>query len=128
MTGQIARAVLPASSIGVNRPTPMPGRQTAGPPPAPASVTLPPGGKTSPPPAAQDLHIDVEKSRAALERFARTVRRELEFRVDEESGRTIITVRNKETGEIVRQIPAEEVLAMAHAVAEGGAVLLDSTA
>ena len=128
MTGQIVPAGMPASSIGVDHPTPMPRRQTAGPPPAPASGMLPPDGKASPPPATQELHIDVENSRAALERFARTVRRELEFRVDEESGRTIITVRNKETGEIVRQIPAEEVLAMAHAVAEGGAVLLDSTA
>ena len=128
MTGQIAPAGLPASSIGVNHSTPMPAPNVTRPLPAPVSGTLPPDGKASPPPAAQDLHIDVEKSRAALERFARAVRRELEFRVDEESGRTIITVRNKETGEIVRQIPAEEVLAMAHAVAEGGAILLDSTA
>jgi flagellar protein FlaG len=89
---------------------------------------MPPGGKTSPQPAAHDVHVDLEKSRAALERFARQVRRELEFKVDEESGRTIITVRNKETGEIVRQIPAEEVLAMAHAVAEGGPILLDGSA
>ena len=126
MTGQIASAGMPASSIGVDRPTPMPA--AAGTRPAPASAKLPPAGNPSPQPAAPDLRVDVEKSRAALERFARAVRRELEFRVDEESGRTIITVRNKETGEVVRQIPAEEVIAMARAVAAGGPTLLDSSA
>jgi flagellar protein FlaG len=124
MTGQIAPAGMPAYPIGVDRPTPMPAG--ARPMPAPASEKAPPGGNDSP--HAPELRIDVERSRAALERFARQVRRELEFRIDEESGRTIITVRNKETGEIVRQIPAEEVLAMAHAVAEGSPLLLDSSA
>ena len=127
MTGQIASAGMPASSIGVDRPTPMP-VWTGRPMPAPASEKVPPGGNDSPPVQVPDQHADIEKSRAALERLARQVRRELEFRVDDESGRTIITVRNKETGEVVRQIPAEEVLAMAHAVAEGGPLLLDSSA
>ena len=128
MTGQIASAGMPASPIGVDRPTPVPVAPRARPMPAPASEKMPPGGNGSPHTQAPELRVDVERSRAALERFARQIRRELEFRVDEESGRTIITVRNKETGEIVRQIPAEEVLAMAHAVAEGSPLLLDSSA
>jgi flagellar protein FlaG len=128
MAAQIALAGMPASSIGVDRPTPMPPARNARPLPSPAGETLPPGGSTSPQPAALDVHVDVEKSRAALERFARQVRRELEFRVDDESGRTIITVRNKETGEVVRQIPAEEVVALARAIAEGGPALLDGSA
>src|SRR5262245_61460223 len=128
MTGQIAPAGMPASSIGVDRPTPNPTAQGARDVPAPASEQLPPAGRTSPPSEVPDAQVDIEKLRAALERFARQVRRELEFRVDEASGRTIITVRNKETGEIVRQIPPEEVLAMLHAVAEGAPLLLDSSA
>lgn len=54
--------------------------------------------------------------------------RELEFRVDEDTGRTIITVRNKETGEVVRQIPSEEVIALARLLADGRAALVDSEA
>jgi flagellar protein FlaG len=128
MTGQIAPAGMPASSIGGDLPTPKALVQGTRPMPVPLSEQLPHGGKTSPPPEASDVHVDVEKLRAALDRFARQVRRELEFTVDEESGRTIITVRNKETGEVVRQIPPEEVLAMAHAVAEGSPVLIDGSA
>jgi flagellar protein FlaG len=40
-------------------------------------------------------------------------RRALRFQVDESSGDMVITVLNPETGEIVRQIPSPEVLAMA---------------
>jgi flagellar protein FlaG len=44
----------------------------------------------------------------------------LHFRVDEQSGRTVITVVNTATAEIVRQIPAEEVLAVVRAFAAAG--------
>jgi flagellar protein FlaG len=47
-----------------------------------------------------------------LDDFAKSMERELDFEVDEESGRTIITVINSDTQEIVRQIPPKEVLAL----------------
>ena len=40
------------------------------------------------------------------------ISRNLEFRVDENSGRTVITVRDSETNEIIRQIPNEQFLAV----------------
>jgi flagellar protein FlaG len=85
-------------------------------------------GKVAPQRTPAPSLPEVEQSRAALERFAREVRRELEFTIDDVSGNTVITVRNKETGEVVRQIPAEEVLALARAFAEGRPALLDSVA
>jgi flagellar protein FlaG len=100
---------------------------------APASARLPVDGKASPPPSTTPApapvpQAEVERSRAQLERFVRSIRRELEFTVDDATGRTIITVRNKETGEVVRQIPAEEVVALARAFAEGRPTLLESEA
>jgi flagellar protein FlaG len=47
----------------------------------------------------------------------------LSFRVDESSGRTVITVLDATTREIVRQIPSEEVLALARAIETSGALL-----
>ena len=38
----------------------------------------------------------------------------LGFQVDEVAGRNVVTVRNKETGDVVRQIPSDAVLAVAH--------------
>jgi len=34
------------------------------------------------------------------------------FYVDEETGRTVVQVLNKETGEVIRQVPPEELLAL----------------
>ena len=42
--------------------------------------------------------------------------RDLAFHVDEASGRTVITVLDATTSEVVRQIPSEEVLALARAL------------
>jgi flagellar protein FlaG len=90
---------------------------------------LPADGKVSPPvDPVPTPHVQLEHSRAALEQFVRSISRELEFRVDEASGRTIITVRIKETGEVVRQIPAEEVIALARNFMEGRPTLLESEA
>ena len=38
------------------------------------------------------------------------VSRNLEFRVDSDSGKTVITVRDTETQEVIRQIPSEQLL------------------
>lgn len=38
------------------------------------------------------------------------IQRKLEFRVDDDSGRTVITVRDLDTQEVIRQIPSEQLL------------------
>jgi flagellar protein FlaG len=55
---------------------------------------------------------------ADLAKYVQSVRRGLEFSRDEESGRTVITVLNAETKEVIRQIPSEEVLAIARFIRE----------
>ena len=45
--------------------------------------------------------------------------------IDDDSGRTVLTVRNSDTGEVVRQIPAEEVLQVARSVSEGNLTLIE---
>ena len=60
--------------------------------------------------------IDADELQAAVKDIAQNiqiVQRLLQFSVDEISGRTVITVVDKETKEVVRQIPSEEVLALA---------------
>lgn len=44
------------------------------------------------------------------------IRRELEFSVDEDSGRTIIKVVDSVTGDVIRQLPPEELLAAAKSI------------
>ncbi len=47
-----------------------------------------------------------------LNDYVQDVQRSLRFSVDELTGRTVITVLDSETDEVIRQIPAEEVLAV----------------
>lgn len=42
-----------------------------------------------------------------------TVQRDLSFTMDEGSGKTVIKVMDSDSGEVIRQIPSEEVLAIA---------------
>lgn len=71
---------------------------------------------------------EVQHAARQLETFMQSMNRYLEFRIDEDSGRTVVTVKDKHTGETIRQIPSEEILRLAHNLggkASGG--LLDET-
>jgi len=57
--------------------------------------------------------VEVKQAARQLETFMESMNRYLEFRVDEDSGRTIVTVKDKTTGDVIRQIPSEEVLRLA---------------
>ncbi|MGE0386480.1 MAG: flagellar protein FlaG [Gammaproteobacteria bacterium] len=66
------------------------------------------------PPAAQS--IEPEGAQALADRIAESVaqhtQRSLQFSVDEDSGRTVIKVIDRDTGSVLRQIPTEEMLAI----------------
>ena len=94
------------------------------------SEPLSPTASTAPAPA-QPAEPEVRDVKDAVERirnFVTDVRRELQFSVDEDSGRTIITVIDSDSGKIIRQIPPEEILEIARSVANGGFNLIDSRA
>ncbi len=46
------------------------------------------------------------------------VRRELKFSIDEDSGRAIVQVWDSETGDMIRQLPSDEVLAVSKHIRE----------
>jgi len=56
---------------------------------------------------------DVKRAARQLEAHLQGMNRYLEFRVDEDSGRTVVTVKDKTTGETIRQIPSEEIMRLA---------------
>ena len=61
---------------------------------------------------------DIKQAAKQVNNFVKQLDRNLEFSVDESSGRVIITVREPETGKIIRQIPPEELLVIAKLVSE----------
>jgi flagellar protein FlaG len=65
----------------------------------------------------------VERQERATQAVAERIRqylresgRELDFRIDADTNRTVVTVRDQTTGEVIRQIPSEEVLRIARSL------------
>jgi len=73
----------------------------------------------SPPPPI----VDVAKTVERLNQLMSSHQRSLRFAIDQSSGRTVITVINDETNEIVRQIPPPELLQIAHDLDQLGALI-----
>jgi len=64
----------------------------------------------------------INKKVSELNSFVQNIQRSVEFSVHEETGRSIITVRDKDTGDEIRRFPSEEILNFAAHIAETLAV------
>jgi len=62
---------------------------------------------------------DVKAQLETINRMLREQQSNLSFSVDETTGKTIVRVFRESTGELVRQIPSEEVLAIAASLERG---------
>ena len=93
-------------------------------PPARQELSAAENEEAKPQPSKEELKGVVSD----LNKFVQTVRRELEFSVDEDTGRFIVTVLNKDTDEVVRQIPSEEVLAISSFLKNNGGLIIDTQA
>lgn len=67
------------------------------------------------PPGSADEAVDSERVESAVSKisdFVQNFQRDLQFSVDQDSGRTVIKVVDSETEQVIRQIPSEETLRM----------------
>ena len=82
--------------------------------------------------AQQPTRAAVQAAAQQLQDYLATAGRTLEFRLDQNTGMTVVTVKDSESGDVIRQIPSEEVLKIAESLkASGGRtsnVLLSLTA
>ncbi len=116
---------IPATSLGGSNP-PAAGSVGAGaaaaamPQPAAATASQPAVATPSPQLSSEQVQQAMEKIKVAIAPVAQG----LQFSMDEASGRTVITVVDSSTKEIIRQIPGEEVLRMAQELDRMQGVLL----
>ena len=73
------------------------------------------------PVAPQALKAAVDK----LQAFAKQHDRNLQFRIDDGTGRIVVSIVDATTGDLIRQIPAESTLQLARQVDSGHLSLLD---
>lgn len=88
---------------------------------------VPPPGEVKPEVRAdtQPRESDVKLAVEALENHARNIGRDLQFEIDSASGQTLIKVIDRETEEVVRQIPSEEAVQRARSLEASDLNLID---
>jgi len=74
---------------------------------------LPPGGS-----GQGGTQEDISQTVRQLNDYAQRVNRQLHFSVDDTSGRTVIKVVDPQTDQVIRQIPSEQILALAQFLQE----------
>ena len=89
----------------------------------PAGNSSPVTGRDLPPPEAPVSEADVERAVQRLNDLMSDTQRSLRFQIDEASGRTVITVLDATTHEVVRQIPSPELLAVMRQLERAGGLL-----
>lgn len=117
---QSATLSAPLATPEVTRVRPSPTVNSASDPEARPSEQKP---KEEAAPTAEKVQASVQRVNAQLEAEQLSLR----FRVDESSGRTIISVINPETDEVIREIPPKELLDIATRLSEGSPRLLSTT-
>jgi len=70
----------------------------------------------------------LKKAVQDIEKFVQSVKRNLEFSIDETSGQVVVKVIASESGEVVRQIPSAEALKLAESLHNASNVLFDAKA
>jgi flagellar protein FlaG len=83
----------------------------------PAKAPDPPASKPDSRPAAESVESPV-KAMERLNDHLQQTHTELKFQVDRDSGRTLFQIVSEKTGEVLLQVPSEEVLAMARKLRE----------
>jgi len=78
---------------------------------------------TSTPSSAQ-----VKEAMNKLQQAIEPVANDLTFSVDEQSGKTVVRVVDSVTKELIRQIPSEEVMAMARSIEQQAGMLVQAKA
>lgn len=106
--------------------------QPAAPPPASAPVPQAvapiqgaPASKAEPLVDPQEMRANLEAAIAKLNQQVERNGRGLNFAIDEKLNRTIITVRSTATGEVVRTIPDDVVIKVAHNIESIKGLLMD---
>lgn len=80
-------------------------------------------------PVTAPVHVvevpKIESVTRQIDTFLRSTNRALQFRVDNASGRMVVSVTDAETGEVIRQVPGEEALRLAERIEAQIGALLD---
>jgi flagellar protein FlaG len=109
----VAAAAASAAQAAAPAPRPrVPSRVEAS---SPSGDPTPVGGAS---PSKTERAANLEEATKSLQAYLKGLPSDLQFRQDEDSGKAFFKVVNPVTREVIRQVPSEEVLAMARKLKE----------
>lgn len=76
----------------------------------------------------EDAKRPVEQAVKDINEFFQNIRRTLEFKLDQDSGRMVVQIKDAETKQVIRQIPEEYVLKLAKQLDEVKGLLFEDKA
>ena len=124
MSTEITNALASRMPQGADRAMPSAAQNVKVPAPAP-DVKVPPEAEIRYDPA--EMRRNLEEAIQRLNEQMKQNARNLNFSIDELANRTVITVKSTETGEVIRQIPNETVLKVAHNIEQLKGMLHNAT-
>lgn len=81
--------------------------------------------------AAEDagqMYEQVDNAVTSIQSFVQNIRRDLNFSVDDSSGRVVVKVTDRASGDVIRQLPSEEALRLAESLEEVRSLLFKAEA
>ena len=84
----------------------------------PASISL----------TAEHARQPVEEAISSIKQFAQSIQRNLNFALDDSSGRVVVKVTDAMSGDVIRQIPSEDALRLAESLEEARSLLFKAEA
>ncbi|MBB1519630.1 flagellar protein FlaG [Aquipseudomonas guryensis] len=84
--------------------------------------------QTAPGETASISREQVESAVSTIQEFVQSVRRNINFSLEDTSGRVVVKVTDSTSGDIIRQIPSEEALQLAESLQEVRSLLFKAEA
>ncbi len=132
MVSEISNIARGGAGVALARPsTPTPASSQA---PGSSAIQIPETPKVlAPQPVAikfdaSEVRHNLQEAVSMLNQQVSSTKRGLGFQIDEAVGGPVVTVRSSETGEVVRQIPNEVVVRVAHNIEKVKGLLLNAKA
>lgn len=76
----------------------------------------------------EQIYEQVDNAVTSIQSFVQNIRRDLNFSVDDSSGRVVVKVTDRASGDVIRQLPSEEALRLAESLEEVRSLLFKAEA
>lgn len=71
---------------------------------------------------------DLDEAVSNIQQFVQSIQRNLNFSLDDSTGRVVVKVTDGSSGEVIRQIPSEEALRLAESLEQASSLLFKAEA